>query len=494
MLLICKEKNDGCKGYKMAKITIVCDASYNEDIHLGGYSGAIFIEQPGKPDTHRVIHGVAPDSPNSNDSEMLAIAACVEHLSIMMKEQGLTPTEININTDSRTAINQYSLFKDGLQHADKYSKTLSLMDKHLSPFEKGSQITFKKVKAHVPDHEANGIEKLHNLVDKAALSARWLAQDHVFKPNVDDTPFYGVILPAYASGWQRHDLEQLGYTHAKRGLIARVAFVGKVEGGVDNHPFIKGIKRAAEERGRSFSDCFRIERHNPKGGRVNGLHGLDRVLLRDYFSNQNKRSHHINMGSASYQFAGVASRLIYGNQAPKLLNTKHLNGRLEKASQFVINTVIGRKNPSPFSTNEWMEEFTSRVDVGYVPSLKEALVHATPERDSLLVDIDQPYREAIEEVLKDTGELEPAHFAVAFESCITSHGIDLDDALKARLEGYFTVPDSSNESVCTHCQRKVLNYLANERDNQTKENNKTSPEAIPNTHPKKEREKLSIGR
>jgi ribonuclease HI len=478
----------------MAKVTIVCDASYNEDLHLGGYSGAIFIERAGKPDTHRVIHGVAPDSPNSNDSEMLAIAACIEHLSQMMEEQEFTPVEININTDSRTAINQYGLFKDGLQHADKYSKTLSLIEKHLSPFEKHSQITFKKVKAHVPDFQANGIERLHNLVDKAALSARWLAQDHVFKPNIDDTPFYGVILPAYASGWQRHDLEQLGYTHAKRGLIARAAFVGKVAGGVGNHPFVKGIKRAAKEKGCPLSDCFRVERHDPKGGRVNGLHGLDRVLLRDYFSNKNKRSHHINMGSASYQFAGVASRLIYGNQTSKLLNTKHLNGRLEKASQFVINTIIGRKNATPFSTNEWMGEFASRVDVGYISSLKEALVHANPERESLLFDIDQPIRMGIEEVLKDAEELDPAHLAAAFESCMTSRGVHLGDALKSRLEGYFTVLDTSDESIGMHCQRKVLNHLANERDRKEKENRKESPEAVPPSIPKMEREPLSISR
>ena len=57
----------------MKKAKILCDASHNEDLKLGGFSGGYQIEDE-ENSWSEMYHGLTPDVGNSNIAEMMAIA------------------------------------------------------------------------------------------------------------------------------------------------------------------------------------------------------------------------------------------------------------------------------------------------------------------------------------------------------------------------------------------------------------------------------------
>jgi protein-tyrosine-phosphatase len=418
-----------------AEITLMCDASYNEELHLGGYAGDINVKLSNGKTLDRTYQGIVADSPNSNHSEMMAIAAGSQSIRQILRESGATLGSLKVQTDSQVTRRQYRRYQNERQHDDKYSDALVAMDKHLSPLYKmTSKINIDYIKAHVEGPDATEEHVKHNIVDRNAVSTRWMAQNHVFTPNNSRSRFYGVVLPDNPYPSQAQDLKQLGYTHAKRGMIARVAFIGKSRGENPDHPFMQGVAKAAKEQGKSLDDLTRIQTTRPGGGMQDGVQGLDRVLLRHYFSQQKRRSHHLNLSSGGYQFAGTAMRVMYGPQYPKGINTSTLTGRVEPASQFVINTMVGSKNERPFSTNEWMEEFSQHVDMGFLPTLESALKHAgTPKEWKL----DNPLREheiIIDKVLSyNEQDFSPKQQAKVIMTLWDREGLSIPDGIEQKI-------------------------------------------------------------
>lgn len=391
----------------MAKANILCDASYNEDLQLGGFSGGFQLVSD-KGDWNDMYHGVCPDVGNSNEAEMLAIAGGARKLAEKLKEHNDHIDSLDIYTDSYTAINQYGLYKDNEQHDPKYDSAVKMMDKYLAPIVNIEKIAFHHVNAHVSPEKATPLETFHNLVDKNALTIRWRAQNHIFKPELDKGLFYGVVLPVKPRADQTHDLKQLGYAYAKKGFKARVAFLGKNRD-AKNHPFLQGVSLAAKDLGVSPKSLVTVEGWVKNGGRENGCEGLDRTLIRHHYRQSGKYARGVNFNIAPFMFAAEASRVMYGKQAEDPLNSVHLTGRKEAASQFVINIVDGSKlkNDRPTYTNEWLSKFTEYTNVPIQVGLKAAMNALELTNEIKLQDANYSIKNAMKEVVyRYCGQLE----------------------------------------------------------------------------------------
>lgn len=360
---------------------LICDASYNEEIFLGGYSGGYTIFDKEHGDWSYMYRGIVADAFNSNEAEMMAIADGARKLGQCLKTLGRTLNALEVITDSKTAIDQYTLFMNGGEFDPKYTKQMEAMHKHLTALGPNVSLKLQKVAAHVPDEVATPIEKFHDIIDKNALAVRWHAQNHVYKPKNGNSQFYAAVLPSSAHPRDDLAMRQLGFTYAMQGLIARIAFVGKVPAVLGDHPFIQGMNLAASKLGVAPNSLFRVQTWDREGGLVNGCEGLDRVLVRHHYSLQGGYSHHLNFMHAPFQFAGVATRAIYGPQSGDMQSDRFWNGRVEPASRFVVNlSAQNQRERRPTDVSEWMDTFMNYVRMPYFRGPKEALVHAnTPD-------------------------------------------------------------------------------------------------------------------
>lgn len=420
----------------MNKATILCDASYNDDLHLGGFSGGYQIERE-EGSWSDMYHGVTPEVNNSNEAEMMAIAGGAKKILDHIERYNGKIDAIDIHTDSYTAMNQYQLYVDGRQHDPKYTSPLNLMHNYLSKFP-NANVQFHKVRSHVPAEEATPIEAFHNIVDKNALTVRWAAQKHLFEPKVEDSRYYGIILPSVVKEEQSEDLMQLGYAYAKQGMFARVSFLGKLKDAKDN-PFLKGVEMVAKERNVDISTLMKIESVNRKGGRKSGCEGLDRALIRHHYRQQNKWANRVDFNIMPMMFAAVASRVMYGEQSLDLLNDSMLTGRKEQASKFVIN-VHSRKNMNkerPTYTNEWMNVFADYVNIPLQKGLSYAMSQLPLTPETTLEFPARKMREKIKSMMR----------------------LYQDDLSPAQLMGKMLEPIADEGFTLTRAQREDLTLL-----------------------------------
>jgi ribonuclease HI len=355
---------------------IICDASYNKDLFLGGYSGGILIIGD-HGDWTELYHGIAADAKSSNEAEMLAIAMGAKRLGEWAEKSGVSLTSLEIYTDSMVAQRQFSLFENGRQHNDKYSLPLAEMEKHLSKITPANKMTIHHVKAHVAHAVANPLERLHNLVDQSALSTRWMAQNHIFNTTTDKSKHYGAVIPLNVRNVDVYGMKQLAYFHAKQGLIARTHFVGgnKIP---ESHPFIQGIAQAAKEMNvepeklMNNYEWGKNENASDSASAKIGCRGMDRVLVRHHMKQAKLFASEKNFSSSSMQFAGVASRLMFGPQPDGYLNGEFLTGRKELPSAFVINMFNVKSGASApqdrqdimgMNTPDWINAFSNYVKI-----------------------------------------------------------------------------------------------------------------------------------
>lgn len=460
----------------MSVARIICDASYNEDIHLGGFSGGLMVEQPNGNDWTSVYHGLSPDAFCSNEAEMHAIAMGAQKLASMMNSTRQSIDKVEIYTDSKTAISQYKLYTNGKKHDPKYDKAMRRMDRYLGALKTNKGITFTHVPAHRPDHKATPIERLHNIVDKNALSTRWMAQNHIFEPDVSNSKYYGITLNANPKGDKADALRQIGYHYAKQGMVARVALLGKSPD-LNNHPFTEGVRQAAEETGQNPDSLMRLYRWSRNGGVTQGCEGMDRALIRHHYRSLGKFSHHVNFELMPFLNAGVAVRLMYGEQYPKDMNDKMLTGRVEPASKFMLNTFEMPTNKRPSYTNEWVDTLTPYTKIPLVVGMENILAHAAIPEENKITTPNQEVKEALRDALPEgIKSLPPKAVCSVVAQVMLQHGKPLSESSLEHLERGIENDGLSGE---------LLIYEAIQESN--KNNDNTNPEQA-EPHPEQRRD------
>jgi ribonuclease HI len=355
----------------MATAILICDASYNSVLRLGGYAGGIVIRE-GEQESSTLYHGIAADSSDCTDSEMQAIGSGLKKLNDIIKTQQLEITEVQIYTDSEPSQKQYARFKDQQKHHPKYTKVLSFIDANIKKLPT-KNVAIDHVKAHVDNRLASPLEQLHNMVDRSAVSARMRAQNHLHTPYVKKSRHYGVAVSREYSDDEAAKLEVIGRTYAEKGFIARIALIGKSDVPDIEHPIIKGIMANAKERGVNAFSLFDVQKGRLGGGLIEGCSGMDMALVRQAWKDAGNHVRDADVFIDKDYNAGMASRLIYGPQYAGPFNQTHFTGRTEEASRFILNLTPSEQQKKLVSADGWLNMFMPYVDIPYYKNINSAL-------------------------------------------------------------------------------------------------------------------------
>lgn len=266
---------------------IVCDASYNSVTFIAGVAGTCVIVKDGEFALHGMYQGAMPEIPNSNEAEMLAIEAGAKELRRLVRAGRFSVRKLNIHSDSTVAA---KTIKNLILTGDcdpRYKEQATVTLNALLQVVAVEQLSFHKVKAHVPDDDAEPVEGLHNLVDKKAKSARTLFENHLFSPQpqvVGEKTFVGVVSPAKVHPKDHIKFITLGEHLALKYDKVRLFFNEILPSGeaVQNHPLMIGLTQGAEKSGRSLKDVLAKMSASPRPDMLPPSEGSDRTLLRSY--------------------------------------------------------------------------------------------------------------------------------------------------------------------------------------------------------------------
>lgn len=336
---------------------IIADASYENDLFLGGYAGGVCLlhtEDPNKQITEMVA-GVMPESPNSNIVEMRAATTMLHKLNHILKANHIQLDALHIYTDSRTLINEYPLFLEG-QGNPIYAQHLELMKRTLAKIPLTAGVAeFHKVKAHVDNAVATPIERLHNLIDRNAKTARFLLQNHLFKPNLNrDHSRFGVVLNPATNAHEIAAQFAAGYLAAKAGLTARIYSTDKR---VQPHQtvFADGVRHYQQVSGAPGEPLFTPVYAEFEGGMLEGCEGADRVYIRKDAMLHGEDARYYKFDTYNRLQGAAATRLMLGPQFIGHFNTTHLTGRTEPPSQFVVDAFESVPEfDRPGSVSQWI--------------------------------------------------------------------------------------------------------------------------------------------
>lgn len=343
---------------------IIADASYEKYLFIGGYAGGICLinTDDDRLQLTEMMSGVMIEAPNANIVEMRAATTMLHQLNRMLKANNISVDALHIYTDSRVLIQQHERHANSLSDEVKeiYSLHMSLLERTLSKTPVApDNVHFHKVRAHVPNHEATPLERLHNLCDRNAKVARHLAQSHFFKPNTnDETPSYGILVNPKSDLEESMKYMTAAYVLAREGLKVRVLSSDR---GVEpeDTPFGAGLLMFETHTGKSIDSILTSLHEKREGGMLNGCEGGDRVYARHDCVLHGEESRYLDFNANTWLHSGAATRLMLGTQYIGNFNTTHLTGRIEPASQFVVDAFSSVPAfERPESISQWIRKIS----------------------------------------------------------------------------------------------------------------------------------------
>lgn len=373
------------------EVTLICDGSLDANDRsyesqkgtlLGGYAGGISVDTAEGDEHFDFYTSSVPSLPTSSLVELRALEHGLFRLKRLIEKHDLKVDKLKVYTDSQDAVKNYNALRAD-PNAEKayYRKPVLRLISRIKQM--GIEdVDFDYVKAHVDNDIATPIEKMHNVVDKAALNARWSSQRHAFDPEgVAESPFYGVIMDTTVKPSDAITLREFAYNMAMKGMQARVAFEGKrlKDGLIQHHPFIEGLNMAAVEKGvdpRSlWSNCGKIYKEE----RDSGMMGYDTTYVNHHYFQQGREVPRDLMKAKPGFNAAIAARVYMGQGVRQIFNERNITGRLAPPSQAVFNfgSLRHKEEGDPFCVSAWADAYKSAINIHQEQSLKNAVAYSS---------------------------------------------------------------------------------------------------------------------
>jgi ribonuclease HI len=366
----------------VAIIKIVCDASYNEKLWFSGYAGLINIERNEKGEPNRagnsetlMYQGVAAEQRTSQEGEILAILVGLRELAQRgagQKKHELAGSTINIHSDCQGAILRIRDF-------DAANMTHSLEDFYLNEIhskvnEFDWRLKTHHVPAHVPNHQATGIQRLNNLVDERARKTLEQALELMLNPHKYKKPGQpervAVLLPTKPLNENEGDAwATLGRHLAESGKKMHLY----IEGNPATHPFLDAVESFAHEKKINLAKIARVFAYMPDFLKK-PLNKLDLTLTRHHMMQRNLNTNVEFTDSEIHIRAALASRIIYGNPSPSVMPS-NFSGRTTPAVDAIYDLMDTLKGPDytlPNSVQGWMHTFQKYVNIPLHKGLAKA--------------------------------------------------------------------------------------------------------------------------
>lgn len=427
----------------MARVHVVCDASYDDRIRLTGYSGHVYINPENRPVSAHQFGGVIGEFTDVHQGEIFAIIAGLLTLRELQEKYAFPLHQLIVHTDSQTAIDEWQTAMAGQRKHWHYTK---LMDRgiHLLQQQQWTPL-FEHVHGHVPYDIASPIERLHELADKNARHFRRQALSHMLNPIQDNSPHYTILLPPTsrnkqeADSWQR--LAQHLATQGKRGRI----FISQ-QRAQQNHPFLASLSDFAQKNQISRLELAHQYLFNPNQSPA----GLDVTLARYHLLMQGEGSTADIENDPALLKAACASRLLFGEPDPGFIGARHLTGRLQPASQIVYDLLTGAPGYDlhPHSTHEWVLALSRDCGIPVLQGLEKALTYHHIPSPSLLTtgDVTPEKEDPIAVALKKihdeyANQLERHQWARMWVDTLCEQGFPKNTPFREAMHRYIMITD-----------------------------------------------------
>lgn len=377
----------------MAHIRIVCDASYDQDLWFSGYAGIVNIRKKSTDDQKSqeadiqtlTYQGVAAEHRKSQEGETLAVLAGLRQLAqrqLNESDSGLLGSTIDVYTDCKgTAERFYNFDPDHIpNHNDTeygYIKEIyGLIERY------DWRVKVSHVDAHVPNIQANVIQKLNNKVDERANDARLRAVHMMLHPHEGGVRSgrVAVLLPKVPMDIsERNAWSRLAYHLAEKGKKIHLY----TEGNPNNHPFLLALADFAVTQQVQLSAIVKPYTYMPDFLQ-NPLNKRELTIIRHHMKMRGLNTGVEFTNSEVHIRAAIASRLLFGEPAPSVMST-HFSDRKHPAVDVVYDLMNALKRDAhglPNSVQGWLHTFLDYVDIPVEQGL-----HAAFTRENLKVEV-----------------------------------------------------------------------------------------------------------
>jgi ribonuclease HI len=456
----------------MARVKIVCDASFNERLRLTGYGGVINITDKQHHNQSYMYQGVAGEQIDIQESELTAILCGLRELSRRERLGQVTVDSVQVFTDSKSAVeglkDSRSLTSSNAEHyRPLFNKIREIISQH------GWSTTVDHVHAHIPLGKASGLERLNHIADERAAQMRKAALSSMINPDLSDSRAVSVIIPnrpkdaAESEAWQMIAKEMVLQERRIRlhvpGATKRIA----------QHPFIQAVALAAEGEGKSLSSYVSYSTETPKFA----YQGLDYTMLRYHAHKQGQDTRFSITGTVAERRAALASRLLFGETYPEATNMAHPSGRTKPASYqlYSLLSPLPPNSPRPQTVQGYLDTFLDYVKIPKTEGIqaimddlgmtfdKKVKNREIRRSDSRLGSTDRIPDDPLKADLKAVYEhykeqLNPEQMASAFIDVVVSHGNMDNELFRNSMNRFIRIsynndPETLINRVVSHARR-----------------------------------------
>ncbi|APD92106.1 MAG: hypothetical protein CBC55_02070 [Gammaproteobacteria bacterium TMED95] len=474
---------------------IICDGSYLSEKMVGGIAGTLRIIEPGKPYQDLEYNASTFGVKSSVVVELYAIAAGVQLLSKYAKKNGFHVKELHVFSDSKWGMGGYERMKRGEPYYPAYTPGLKMLSNALKTI--GDFMpNFTHVKAHVPNSQANRIERWHNEIDIRAGKQSHNALAQLNRPSKGES--YGALLPLSVSKEDSVDLFNMGYAFAKEGLNARVVFDDANEE-VSSHPFIDGVHRAASELGKPASTLYQdFTEYNAKSYGQNGARVKNgsmedfayRTVAASMASDELKRTQReayqkgkvpsnqkeaiepfsIQTNNDNAAMAGEVMMLLHGGSSLQKVY-RHGVSPFDEMSQFVLD-MTHKASPgrewalNPSTRSDWLLQVKGLHANAQIPVLKTpkaAFVNTPNVRRHIEINDQSILKEELISELDEYMEaLTPSQLSTFVQDKLAHYQLKADESLIRQVvnTNNATSPEAAADKIIADClpMEPVANY------------------------------------
>lgn len=362
----------------MADVKLVSDASYDKDLHLTGYAGAVFVSVGAKVDVSFQYSGVAAEHDNIQQGEMLAILVGVRELYRRWDMMEFGIDSLSIYCDNQTCIDMLSGELTITEDSELVTMVQTiherLADMNVIP-------NWMPIDSHKPDIQATGMEKRHNEIDRVAGLARKEAVHQMLNPDVSNSEHVALLMPGKFADKNIEDaVEMLGRYLATNKMKSRVFIDSNVTS--QQHPFIRAVESVCREQNLALPYLCKVYYYNAQASR----YAMDMTLLRYHVFKEGHDPHFSLSHSPAQSRAAIASRLLFGDPTLSQPHTDVRTGRKYPPSKAVIDLMnpLPESSLLPNSIQGWMHTYLKYINLPMVKGIVDALEHfSLPVNDEL---------------------------------------------------------------------------------------------------------------
>ena len=234
----------------MAKVKIVCDASYDDKLRLTGYAGGLYVSEAHETSVSYMYSGAIGELHNIQEGELFAILSGLRELELRNSVSKLAIEDVEIYTDSKSSVLTL-LNNDERTISDSRTRQLFTQIQKVCNRNKWSPHV-DHVNSHVEQHNASGIERLNLIADQRANATRKAVMEQLLSQHAHNSNIATLLLPGSAQSTQEEKAFSLLAKELTRRNVKMRVFIDSKDTNYQKHPFIRSLMKIHKTKNINF--------------------------------------------------------------------------------------------------------------------------------------------------------------------------------------------------------------------------------------------------